>query len=856
MNCISIDCSMPVVVNIKNEPVRVNNVYCTEPVAPTDPLEVGLHRIFKGVNTVKDQNLIQFGNGSTTKVHYYSDCADRIGNMKVYEKVTSSSTCRLYLFAVIHVDNPETVIISIDGRCRGKFWIDNALIFNSQVASYRSYSVIYDLPQGDSNLIMEVDPFDPYSIISPRIMQLDKEALSLRGEIIRDYVEYTSLKKFTLLFDNTDLRENKDFLFVILPHDFVHISLDTLFTVSIYDQHMKLLSQKEFKPLVNSNINFEEWNQNSVVYLEVTCVNNDAQYVGPVIEIVLNDMNRICDDLYEQYKVRMNFLTELQKVNIEARIESIREGENVQQYLQEVNYILKDWTQENVVKQFNNRTRRIYFHSSLDGNLEHVQLTLPKQTCDKYPVLLFLNTKRYDYTPDNFNLVCNRHKAAIAQISLKGVTTGGYIGEPAVFETLELIKSIIPVDNERIYLAGISNGGYATWIMAENHPHLFAGIAPMFCSPFVPHLCNLYNTDILNLAGDKDLLIHEGGYKTTEYFKQIQKENYQFYVMEETDHNADYEIRYSNLLYDKLFAMRKKTDPTKVLFKTNRYRYAKTNYISSIDFMEEKGGEISLDIADNIVNIDTIHINSFQLDLPETIINQTNSIIVNQKRFEAMNDRKENYIFYISSTGDVTVENQVTHRNTLNGIGLLDVYLGPMEVVIPESYSDEDAKVIINRIAKQFSHPSTNGVETKLYIKYPIIKSPVTKPKNGCNRIFIGTTVCQNSGLNDILKRSQVKLLDTGFEYQGEMYSCNYSIMIAIPREDASKGTDLIIYSNNIKQMKGNIFLRSLVLPSFINGIHPFLNAQVLIYSDRGFERIYSFGSPLQKRLANGEWVE
>jgi predicted peptidase len=44
---------------------------------------------------------------------------------------------------------------------------------------------------------------------------------------------------------------------------------------------------------------------------------------------------------------------------------------------------------------------------------------------------------------------------------------------------LEHIKATLPVDEDRIYLTGISMGGYGSWMWAGNHPEHFAAIAPI-----------------------------------------------------------------------------------------------------------------------------------------------------------------------------------------------------------------------------------------------------------------------------------------------------------------------------------------------------------------------------------------
>lgn len=44
---------------------------------------------------------------------------------------------------------------------------------------------------------------------------------------------------------------------------------------------------------------------------------------------------------------------------------------------------------------------------------------------------------------------------------------------------LQHLKATLPVDEQRIYLSGISMGGYGTWAWAAHDPQLFAGVAPI-----------------------------------------------------------------------------------------------------------------------------------------------------------------------------------------------------------------------------------------------------------------------------------------------------------------------------------------------------------------------------------------
>lgn len=50
---------------------------------------------------------------------------------------------------------------------------------------------------------------------------------------------------------------------------------------------------------------------------------------------------------------------------------------------------------------------------------------------------------------------------------------------PDIMALIQHIKTKYPVDNERIYLTGLSMGGYGTWDIATKYPDDFAAIAPI-----------------------------------------------------------------------------------------------------------------------------------------------------------------------------------------------------------------------------------------------------------------------------------------------------------------------------------------------------------------------------------------
>ncbi len=63
-----------------------------------------------------------------------------------------------------------------------------------------------------------------------------------------------------------------------------------------------------------------------------------------------------------------------------------------------------------------------------------------------------------------------------------------------VLELIDYLESTYRVDKSRIYLTGLSMGGYGTWHFATKAPHRFAAVAPVcgggipYKMQFIPHL--------------------------------------------------------------------------------------------------------------------------------------------------------------------------------------------------------------------------------------------------------------------------------------------------------------------------------------------------------------------------------
>jgi predicted peptidase len=89
-------------------------------------------------------------------------------------------------------------------------------------------------------------------------------------------------------------------------------------------------------------------------------------------------------------------------------------------------------------------------------------------------------------------------------------------GEQDVLQVIELARKAYNIDSSRIYLTGVSMGGWGTWYLGSRHPELFAAVAPVCgwgtgeltrwkCPPV--DLARLKNTPVYAFHGDQDPVI-------------------------------------------------------------------------------------------------------------------------------------------------------------------------------------------------------------------------------------------------------------------------------------------------------------------------------------------------------------
>lgn len=113
---------------------------------------------------------------------------------------------------------------------------------------------------------------------------------------------------------------------------------------------------------------------------------------------------------------------------------------------------------------------------------------------------------------DAFLSSCERHGVILVapngKHSLPG-TVKSYKGdgELDVLQVIALVKAAYNVAPDRVYLTGLSMGGFGTWYIGTRHPELFAAIAPT-CGYGTGSFGSVSKVDVLRLAGIPTYVTH------------------------------------------------------------------------------------------------------------------------------------------------------------------------------------------------------------------------------------------------------------------------------------------------------------------------------------------------------------
>lgn len=849
--------------------VHVQNVCYVGPIVnpiENDLFNTRIDNVLKDKSIViSDNTVIEFKNNRKYKCSFGE--LPKIGTIK-YLKLRPEE--KIFLIINIECDNERKVIINFGIGHKTKVWVNDTFICSG--LSFPDCFLAMTLCKGSNIFFIECESKRTASRLAMRINDYDDELFGIHGKLASNIDERMVTDTSIIRKDISSLKNANTYDFIVLPKDMIKIPTNSPLSITVKDEHGSVLS--EFQSYTGMPIKYDI-KQDQNIYLSFTA--KLATSSGDKIEVkhyawfgnISEELNKLKDE-YEEIKNTCP-LYEEDEINIECRLHNI---ERISKGIIPKLTIDDDWGNKSVINEVfelreifksiqngihfeelakQTEINSIYYRSYLDDQLEMYNICLPSGYNDqkKYPLLVFLPAVSPDALWDQIKPFLDE-EVIMADVPLRGWSLGSYMGEASFFEVLYTLFEKYNVDLDRVYLVGFSNGGHATWTLAQAHPDLFAAIAPVAGGIYAPNANNLSNVNVLNIQAEYDspqlIEASKAAAKTLSKYG-----NYKEIIASCAAHNSIWVAMYSKYVIQWLLTHKKTRFPKKIFYRTERIRHNKAYWIEILNIEPGKKyceveGEL---VNDTEINMNVNNVSEFILKIPDFMrkdqlvinINSSDTIYPNSMSGNVLGFKKIKDKYHL-------FENlpKRTPRMSYQGMGLLDIYMDRVKIVTPSNYMEKNEKQTIMKIASGFSRPRSYGANPSLRVNYPMIKETELTENDirQSNLILVGLD--ESSKFIQEIKVGLPFYCDrNGYEYKNHYIKGDYSLLFIVPNPLNSIKSILFVCSNNYKLFEKNVFTRNIIIPTYFNGFHPFLNNEAIIYDGGKYSTVYQMGDDINE---------
>ena len=409
----------------------------------------------------------------------------------------------------IHASTKRYLSVIVAARTKFKIWCNHRLI---GICKTCSPVLIVPLKKGENHFDVDIICTDQPVRLQIRIEDADSRAAFAAGA--KENMEL-SQSRFYLYLERSCYADQKDPEFMLVPLD------QRLFP---YHKRLRMLlrDHDSGRVILSRRLRFGKvyripWKR--LVYdpyamnhldMVITCKRTDGQIEEKCRSLYNANFEEYVPELLEKARLTLDeTVTSASRrsalMGMIKRTEAEQERTEKYVFAEILKNLISNNTMATEAERYTPGTKRVFFHDALDGSDNFYNITLPKNydPSKEHPLFMICCTREYGSYGNRF-AASEFADMIIADVSVRGVTLGGYIGECALLRALEHIRSVYRIDPNRIYIGGYSNGASAALAAAQSYPHLFAGVYALSGRAEANKMCNLRNVDTLLVSSPED----------------------------------------------------------------------------------------------------------------------------------------------------------------------------------------------------------------------------------------------------------------------------------------------------------------------------------------------------------------
>ena len=262
--------------------------------------------------------------------------------------------------------------------------------------------------------------------------------------------------------------------------------------------------------------------------------------------------------------------------------------------------------------------------------------------------------------------------------------------------------------------------------------------------------------------------------------------------------------------------------PRHIDYSTRCNRYLRSYWITLGGICsEETYAHVQADIeSDDCIRIQCTGTDSLILNIPPEM-HQQFTVVLNGEELHIDNSSGQSVVFQRMQHWqqvDSTVPFELR-----KGSGLLDVYLDSLRIVVPENAGE-----IIRKAAMSFAVPKTMTYAEKIMVSYPIYTADKLPDDIAYHNLIVFGRYDEYYVPDNLPVRCDEEYCCC----KDERWEGDYCVMQIVPSPHNDRQTLLYITYNNESCLNKLVFIRKMILPFGLSGVHKYLNQTGLIWNN------------------------